>query len=90
MLYLGVSDMDLAQLRILQALMRKFRLDPALDLARVARECPFNLTGADFYALCADALLKAMSRTVQEIDVRIGTCRLQVLLCVADRENSDF
>jgi peroxin-6 len=72
MLYLGVSDTDLAQLRILQALTRKFRLDPALDLASVARECPFNLTGADFYALCADALLKAMSRTAQEIDARIG------------------
>ena len=75
MLYLGVSDTDTAQLRILQALTRKFRLDPALDLARVARECAFNLTGADFYALCADALLKAMSRTAQEIDARIGMCR---------------
>ncbi|KAH8983667.1 peroxisomal biogenesis factor 6 [Lactarius hatsudake] len=53
MLYLGVSDTDLAQLRILQALTRKFRLDPALDLAGVARDCPFNLTGADFLrAVC--------------------------------------
>ena len=74
MLYLGVSDTHLAQLRILQALTRKFRLDPALDLENVARDCSLNLTGADFYALCADALLKAMSRTAQEIDARIGTC----------------
>ena len=73
MLYLGVSDTHLAQLKVLQALTRKFRLDPALDLASVASECPLNLTGADFYALCADALLKAMSRTAQEIDARIGT-----------------
>jgi peroxin-6 len=58
LLYLGVSDTDEGQLRILQALTRKFRLGPALDLVRVARECPFNFTGADFYALCADALLK--------------------------------
>ena len=72
LLYLGVSDTDEAQLRILEALTRKFRLDPALDLARVARDCPFNFTGADFYALCADALLKAMSRKAQEIDARIG------------------
>ncbi|KAH9056622.1 AAA-domain-containing protein [Lactarius vividus] len=77
MLYLGVSDTDLAQLRILQALTRKFRLDPALDLARVARDCPFNLTGADFYALCADALLKAMSRRAEEIDARIATLNAQ-------------
>ena len=74
MLYLGVSDTHLAQLRILQALTRKFRLDPALDLENVARDCSLNLTGADFYALCADALLKAMSRTAQEIDARIGMC----------------
>jgi peroxin-6 len=72
LLYLGVSDTDEGQLRILQALTRKFRLDPALDLARVAHACPFNFTGADFYALCADALLKAMSRRAQEIDARIG------------------
>jgi len=72
LLYLGVSDTDEAQLRILEALTRKFRLDPALELSRVARDCPFHFTGADFYALCADALLKAMSRKAQEIDARIG------------------
>ena len=72
LLYLGVSETDEEQLRILQALTRKFRLDPALDLMEVARACPFNFTGADFYALCADALLKAMSRKAQEIDARIG------------------
>jgi peroxin-6 len=72
LLYLGVSETDEEQLRILQALTRKFRLDSELDLMQVARECPFNFTGADFYALCADALLKAMSRKAQEIDARIG------------------
>jgi peroxin-6 len=74
LLYLGVSETDEEQLRILQALTRRFRLDPQLDLMSVvARACPFNFTGADFYALCADALLKAMSRKAQEIDARIGT-----------------
>jgi peroxin-6 len=73
LLYLGVSETDEEQLRILRALTRKFRLDAALDLMDVARACPFNFTGADFYALCADALLKAMSRKAQEIDARIGT-----------------
>ncbi|KAH9999039.1 AAA-domain-containing protein [Russula vinacea] len=77
LLYLGVSETDEEQLRILQALTRKFRLDPALDLMEVARACPFNFTGADFYALCADALLKAMSRKAQEIDSRIATLNAQ-------------
>ncbi|KAG8958992.1 peroxisomal assembly protein [Tulasnella sp. 419] len=72
MLYLGVSDTHEAQLKILQALTRKFRLDPSLDLAVIANECPFNYTGADFYALCSDAMLKAMSRKAEEIDTTIN------------------
>ncbi|KAI9456995.1 hypothetical protein BJY52DRAFT_1416952 [Lactarius psammicola] len=61
MLYLGVSDMDPVQLKILQALTRKFQL----DLTHVAGDCLFNITSADFYAL-----LEAMLRTGQEIDAR--------------------
>jgi len=72
MLYLGVSTTHEAQLKILQALTRKFRLDPSLDLMRVAEQCPFNYTGADFYALCSDSMLKAMTRKAQEIDVKIA------------------
>lgn len=72
MLYLGISDTHDAQLRILQALTRKFKLHPDLDLAEIAESCPFNYTGADFYALCSDAMLKAMSRKAQEIDAKIG------------------
>ena len=72
MLYLGVSDTHEAQLRIIEALTRKFRLDPGLGLKDVADQCPFNYTGADFYALCSDAMLKAMSRKAEEVDAKIG------------------
>lgn len=72
MLYLGVSNTHEAQLNILQALTRKFHLHPDLRLEQIAEECPFHYTGADFYALCADALLKAMSRKAEEIDVSLG------------------
>lgn len=75
MLYLGVSDNHDAQLNILKALTRKFRLDPGLDLKDIADQCPFNYTGADFYALCSDAMLKSMARKAQEIDDRIGLSR---------------
>jgi SpoVK/Ycf46/Vps4 family AAA+-type ATPase len=68
MLYLGLSDTHEAQLQLLQALTRKFRLHPELNLAKVAAECALNLTGADFYALCADAMLKAMIQKVQDVD----------------------
>ncbi|KAI0029406.1 AAA-domain-containing protein, partial [Vararia minispora EC-137] len=72
MLYLGVSNTNTAQLKILQALTRKLRLDPGLDLMTVVKKCPFNFTGADFYALCTDALLKAMTRKAEEVDAKIG------------------
>ncbi|KAG0197197.1 peroxisomal assembly protein [Mortierella sp. GBA30] len=72
LLYLSVSTKHEEQLRIIQALTRKFRLHPSLDLANVAEKCPFNYTGADFYALCSDAMLKAMSRTADGIERRVA------------------
>ena len=72
MLYLGVSETHEAQYNILEALTRKFRLDPGLNLRDVAERCPFNYTGADFYALCSDAMLNAMTRKAMAIDERIG------------------
>jgi peroxin-6 len=78
-LYLGVSDTHDAQLQLLQALTRKFRLDPELDLMHIAQQCPFNYTGADFYALCADAMLKAMSRKAEEIDLKIGSYCINII-----------
>lgn len=72
MLYLSVSETHAAQLNILQALTRKFKLDADVgDLSVIAEQCPFNLTGADFYALCSDAMLKAMTRKASEVDAKI-------------------
>ncbi|KAI5900026.1 AAA-domain-containing protein [Schizophyllum commune H4-8] len=73
MLYLGVSDTHEAQLRILEALTRKFKLDSTLDLRAIAEKCPFNYTGADFYALCSDAMLNAMSRKAEELEEVIAS-----------------
>nr|CRX79136.1 hypothetical protein ls5930a1_00167 [Leucosporidium scottii]CRX79213.1 hypothetical protein ls5931a1_00041 [Leucosporidium scottii] len=72
MLYLGVSDNHDSQLKIIQALTRKFKLDPNIRLEDVAALCPFNYTGADFYALCSDAMLKAMTRKAEEVDATIA------------------
>ncbi len=72
MLYLGVSKTHDEQLHILEALTRKFRLAPDMDLRKVAEQCSFNLTGADFYALCSDALLNAMTRKAEDLETVIG------------------
>jgi peroxin-6 len=47
-------------------------LHPDLDLRQLAERCPFNYTGADFYALCADAMLNAMSRKAEALEQKIG------------------
>lgn len=88
MLYLSVSQTHEAQHNILLALTRKFHLHPDLDLMRVAEECPMNLTGADFYALCSDAMLNGMSRVAGEVDERIGECEgcRQAEKSTADRD----
>ncbi|KAI6038954.1 AAA-domain-containing protein [Pisolithus marmoratus] len=70
MIYLGASNDHNAQLAILQALTRKFKLHPDVDLYAIACQCPMTYTGADFYALCADAMLHALSRKVQMLEVK--------------------
>lgn len=71
MLYLSVASTHGEQLSILRALTRKFKLDPSLDLEQISEMCPFNYTGADFYALCSDAMLKAMTRAADRVDRKV-------------------
>ncbi|KAH0558724.1 hypothetical protein GP486_004628 [Trichoglossum hirsutum] len=72
MLYLGVSDTHEKQLTILEALTRRFTLHPALSLRRIAESLPFTYTGADLYALCSDAMLKAITRQANAVDKKIN------------------
>ncbi|KAF3390259.1 Peroxisomal biogenesis factor 6 [Penicillium rolfsii] len=71
MLYLGVSDTHRKQATILEALTRKFALDPDVSLDRVAERLPLTYTGADLYALCSDAMLKAITRKSTAVDEKI-------------------
>ncbi|KAH7359011.1 peroxisomal biogenesis factor 6, partial [Plectosphaerella cucumerina] len=73
MLYLGVADDRDKQLKILEAVTRKFTLDPSLSLPRVAAQLPYHYTGADYYALCSDAMLKAITRQTAAVDAKIAS-----------------
>ncbi|KAG9241396.1 hypothetical protein BJ878DRAFT_447608 [Calycina marina] len=73
MLYLGVSDTHEKQLTIMEALTRKFTLHPSLSLPNIASKLPFTYTGADFYALCSDAMLKAVTRQALLVDSKIAS-----------------
>ncbi|XP_022094696.1 peroxisome assembly factor 2-like [Acanthaster planci] len=67
LLYLGVSQDRTSQVKIIQALTRKFALSPDVALELVAENCPLTMTGADFYALCSDAMLNAVKRKVGQL-----------------------
>lgn len=75
MLYLGVSDTHDKQLTILEALTRKFTLHPNLSLRQIAEGLPFTYTGADLYALCSDAMLKAITRQAQRVEEKVQETR---------------
>lgn len=45
----------------------RFDLSPGFQLENVVKKCPLNLTGADFYALSADAMLNAIRRKIDEL-----------------------
>jgi peroxin-6 len=72
MLYLGVAANHDQQVTIMEALTRKFTLAPDVDLKRVASKLPFTYTGADLYALCSDAMLKAITRKTGLVDQKVA------------------
>lgn len=61
--------------RVLKALTRKFKLHDDVSLNSVAERCPPNFTGADMYALCADAWFHAAKRQVRPIYISLLTAQ---------------
>ena len=53
-------------------ILSRFTLSPSLSLPRVASHLPFTFTGADLYALCSDAMLKAVTRSARQVDDRVA------------------
>ncbi|XWS31679.1 hypothetical protein CRYUN_Cryun23aG0096700 [Craigia yunnanensis] len=68
LLYVGVNSDASYRERVLKALTRKFRLQEDVSLYSIAKRCPPNFTGADMYALCADAWFHAAKRKVLSSD----------------------
>ena len=67
LLYVGVAEDVASKAKVLRALTRKFKLAPSIDLDAVARDCAPTYTGADLYALCADAWMAGLKRLVAEV-----------------------
>ncbi|GMN38088.1 hypothetical protein TIFTF001_007343 [Ficus carica] len=68
LLYVGVNSDASYRERVLKALTRKFKLHEDVSLYSIAKKCPPNFTGADMYALCADAWFNAAKRKVSSSD----------------------
>ncbi|KAK1559426.1 hypothetical protein Q3G72_014366 [Acer saccharum] len=68
LLYVGVNSDASYRERVLKALTRKFKLHENVSLYSIAKKCPPNFTGADMYALCADAWFHAAKRKVLNSD----------------------
>ncbi|XP_075719891.1 peroxisome biogenesis factor 6 [Rhinoderma darwinii] len=67
LVFVGLNENRDSQLRVLKAITRRFCLDPAVDLSHVLQYCPAALTGADLYALCADAMMSAIKEKVHRL-----------------------
>jgi len=59
MIYLGIAEDQESRVKILKALTCKLNLSTDCELEAVGKLCEGSFTGADFYALCSDALMLA-------------------------------
>uniref|UniRef100_A0A3B5LYC1 Peroxisomal ATPase PEX6 n=1 Tax=Xiphophorus couchianus TaxID=32473 RepID=A0A3B5LYC1_9TELE len=84
LVYVGINEDRVSQLQVLQAILRKFQLDPAVNLQDVVDRCPTRMTGADLYALCSDAMTAAIKRKIQQINDGLDSEDSPVLLSAED------
>ena len=68
--------------RVLKALTRKFQLHEDVSLYAIAKRCPPNFSGADMYALCADAWFQAAKRQVLKVPVLHKDTYRKLMMCL--------
>ncbi|XP_075269359.1 peroxisome biogenesis factor 6 [Opisthocomus hoazin] len=84
LVYVGINEDRESQMQVLSAVTRKFKLDPSVNLATVLEKCPAQLTGADIYALCSDAMMCAVKRKVEWIEEGLDTESSALILTMED------
>ena len=73
--FVGHPNTKEDRLRILLALTRKICLGEDVVLENIEQNCPTVMTGADFYALCSDAVLNAIRRKIQTKTLENLSCQ---------------
>ncbi|XP_022359640.1 peroxisome biogenesis factor 6 isoform X2 [Enhydra lutris kenyoni] len=84
LVFVGVSEDRASQLRVLSAITRKFKLEPSVSLVNVLDRCPPQLTGADLYSLCSDAMTAALKRRVRDLEEGLEAGSSALLLTMED------
>ncbi|KAF6115456.1 peroxisomal biogenesis factor 6 [Phyllostomus discolor] len=84
LVFVGVSEDRASQLRVLSAITRKFKLESSVSLVNVLDHCPPQLTGADLYSLCSDAMTAALKRRVQDLEKGLEPGSSVLLLTMED------
>uniref|UniRef100_A0A663FBC8 Peroxisomal ATPase PEX6 n=1 Tax=Aquila chrysaetos chrysaetos TaxID=223781 RepID=A0A663FBC8_AQUCH len=84
LVYVGINEDRESQLQVLSAITRKFKLDQSVNLTTILEKCPAQLTGADIYALCSDAMMCAVKRKVEWIEEGLDTESSALILTMED------
>ncbi|KAL1250824.1 hypothetical protein QQF64_018620 [Cirrhinus molitorella] len=84
LVYVGVNEDRESQLQVLKAILRKFKVDPSVCLSEVVESCPPQLTGADLYALCSDAMMCSIKRKISRIAEGVDSELSALTLCSED------
>ncbi|CAI0447662.1 unnamed protein product [Linum tenue] len=87
LLYIGVNSDASYREGVLKALTRKFTLHEDVSLYSIAKKCPPNFTGADMYALCADAWFHAAKRKLLDMDSETSAAVDEVNSVVVEYED---
>lgn len=84
LVFVGASEDRASQLRVLSAITRKFKLEPSVSLVNVLDHCPPQLTGADLYSLCSDAMTAALRRRVRDLEEGLEPGSSALMLTMED------
>ncbi|KAI4872810.1 hypothetical protein NFI96_016140, partial [Prochilodus magdalenae] len=84
LVYVGISEDRDSQLQVLKAIVRKFKVDHTVNLADIVERCPLQVTGADLYALCSDAMMSAIKRKVFRLTQGLDSEDGVLTLCAED------
>ncbi|KAL1006167.1 hypothetical protein UPYG_G00068760 [Umbra pygmaea] len=84
LVYVGINEDKVSQLQVLKAIVRKFKVEPSVSLQDVVERCPSQLTGADMYALCSDAMMFAIKRKIAQVTDGLDTEDTPLILSAED------